>query len=123
MTPDVFGSDKGGSLIYLVDTIQVEPDKLDDYLRAVETIGVPIMTGAGADLDSCWATSPQRGEEVHVKVAWSCEDHQAWNEIRINYNLSPLLSEYNSAIHASRIGGSRRFYYPAQFSRGRRQRS
>jgi hypothetical protein len=103
-------------MVYLVDTIQVEPKNADKYLRLVEKIGVPAMKGAGVNFVSCWATSKELGEDVSIKVIWSFKDHVEWNDLRKNLVLSPQWHEYAEKGASLRKGGTRRFYYPAAFS-------
>ena len=103
-------------MVYLVDTVQLEVNDTDEYLRIVNEEGVPVMTSAGANFVSCWATSKELGENVTVKTIWSFKDHAEWNEIRKNLVLNPQWSEYSGRIGALRTGGNRRFFYPASFS-------
>ncbi|HEY7947209.1 MAG TPA: NIPSNAP family protein [Acidimicrobiales bacterium] len=101
---------------YVVDTIEVEPGQLAPYLDAVQRLGVPVMTDAGALFVSCATTSAEIGENVHVQVVWSFDDHDHWNLIRKNLVLDPRWYEYAARITALRRGGTRRFYYPVALS-------
>jgi hypothetical protein len=103
-------------LVYLVDTVQLDPQVVDEYMLTIESVGVPIMTGAGSAFVSCWATSTELGEDVSVVTVWSFEDHVAWNQIRKNLVLNPDWYEYSGRLARLRTGGNRRFYYPASFS-------
>jgi NIPSNAP protein len=103
-------------VVYVVDTVQVDAEGADEYLRIVETVGVPVMNKAGARFVSCWSTRKDLGEPVEVKTIWAFEDHVEWNEIRKNMVLSPGWFEYSDKISALWTGGNRRFYYPAGFS-------
>lgn len=103
-------------MVYVVDTVEVEPEDADEYVGLVAGKGVPVMTEAGARFVSCWATSPELGERVTVKTIWSCEDHVEWNVIRKNMVLDPRWYEFSSEISRLWKGGNRRFFYPASFS-------
>ena len=103
-------------MVYVVDTVQVDAENADEYLRIVETMGVPVMQEAGARFISCWGSSKDLGEPVNIKTIWACDDHVEWNEIRKNMVLNPRWFEYSDRISALWTGGSRRFYYPADFS-------
>jgi hypothetical protein len=103
-------------VVYLVDTVEVVPEKADEYLGIVETMGVPVMQEAGARFISCWGTSKELGEAVNIKTIWAFEDHVEWNEIRKNMVLNPRWYEYSARISALWKEGTRRFYYPADFS-------
>jgi hypothetical protein len=99
-------------VVYIVDTVQVDPEQADEYIRAVETMGVPVMTGAGAGFVSCWATARDAGESVSIQTVWSTKDHVEWNEIRKNMVLNPAWYEYAGKISSLWQGGNRRFFYP-----------
>ncbi len=101
---------------YLVDTIEVEPQNLARYLEAVEHLGVPVMTDAGASFVSCATTSAEIGESVDVQTVWAFVDHTQWNVIRKNLVLDPRWYEYAHRVAGLRRGGTRRFYYRADFS-------
>jgi len=103
-------------VVYLVDTVEVDVANVPAYLRIIETAGVPVMTGAGASFVSCWSTSSELGEDVGVTVVWSFEDHVSWNEIRKNLVLDGRWHAYAKQTAALRNRGTRRFYYPADFS-------
>jgi hypothetical protein len=104
------------TLVYVVDTIDVAVDAADSYVSMVRDEALPVMSDAGATLVGCWATSKDIGEDVRVKVVWSCADHIAWNEIRKNFVLDPRYYAYAARAESLRKGGDRRFYYPASFS-------
>jgi len=101
---------------YVVDTIEVDPVSLASYLEAVEQLGVPVMTAAGASFVSCASTSADIGERVDVQTVWAFADHSEWNVIRRNVVLDPRWYEYAGRVAALRKGGTRRFYYRADFS-------
>jgi hypothetical protein len=103
-------------VVFLVDTVEVGVDNAPAYLRIIETAAVPVMTGAGASFVSCWSTSSELGEDVGITVIWSFDDHVAWNEIRKNLVLDGRWHAYAKQIAALRNRGTRRFYYPADFS-------
>jgi hypothetical protein len=99
-------------VVYIVDTVLVDPGRADEYMRTVHSKGVPVMTGAGARFVSCWATTKDVGEPVSVQTVWASADHADWNEIRRNMVLNPSWYEYSNTISGFWLGGSRRFYYP-----------
>jgi len=103
-------------MVHLVDTIEVGVEHVDDYLELVSTVGMAVMTDAGATFVSCATTSREVGEAVHVQVVWGFDDHEQWNEIRRNLVLDPRWYEYGARSATLRIGGTRRFYTPAPLS-------
>jgi hypothetical protein len=103
-------------MVHLVDTVEVEPGLVDEYLRAVEDLGVPAMTDAGASLVSCAVSAADLGEAVTVQVTWSFSDHGHWNEIRRALVLDPRWHAYGRRIAPLRTGGTRRFLHPVTFS-------
>jgi NIPSNAP len=96
--------------MHLVDTVEVEPGRVDDYLEVVRTLGLAVMTDAGATFVSCATTSSEIGEGVQVQVVWSFDDHVHWNEIRKNLVLDARYHEYGGALASVRVGGTRRFF-------------
>jgi hypothetical protein len=101
---------------YVVDTVEMPPDCLARYLEAVEHLGVPVMTDAGASFVSCAATPADIGENVDVQIVWAFDDHAQWNVIRKNLVLDPRWYEYADRVESLRRGGTRRFYWPVSFS-------
>ena len=100
-------------MVFVVDTVQVAPDRMVDYVQLIKQTAVPVMTEAGATFESCRTTSPALGEDVDVQVTWSCRDHVEWNEIRKNLVLDPRWHELARRAAELRAGGTRRFLYPA----------
>ncbi|MBO0729255.1 MAG: hypothetical protein J2P57_08340 [Acidimicrobiaceae bacterium] len=103
-------------MVYIVDTVQVDPKDADEYVRAVETMGVPVMTGAGARFVSCATTTADVGEPVSIQTTWAAKDHVEWNDIRKNMVLNPAWYEYAGKISGLWQGGCRRFFYPTAAS-------
>ncbi|HEY5252231.1 MAG TPA: NIPSNAP family protein [Acidimicrobiales bacterium] len=101
---------------YVVDTIAVEPGSVAPYLAAVEQLGVPVMTDAGASFVSCASTAADLGEDVEIQIVWAFEDHAQWNVIRKNMVLDPRWYAYSAQVAALRKSGTRRFYYRVGFS-------
>ncbi|HEY7947405.1 MAG TPA: hypothetical protein VID75_07005 [Acidimicrobiales bacterium] len=101
--------------MHLVDTVEVAPELVDDYLEVVRSLGLPVMTDAGASFVSCATTSAAIGEPVSIQVVWSFEDHGQWNEIRKNMVLDPRYHDYGSKLASLRLGGTRRFFTPVTF--------
>jgi len=99
-------------VLHVVDTVEVDPDRAGDYLELIGTLGVTVMTDAGATLVSCATTSAEIGEPVSVQVVWGCDGYPAWNEIRMHLVLDPRWHELGSRAAALRRGGTRRFYTP-----------
>jgi hypothetical protein len=108
-------------MLHLVDTVEVEPDHVDDYLDVLRTLGLPIMIDAGAAFVSCGTTSKLIGEPVSIQVVWAFADHEQWNEIRRQLVLDPRWYEYGARAASLRVGGTRRFYAPASISSPSRQ--
>ncbi|HVC71585.1 MAG TPA: NIPSNAP family protein [Acidimicrobiales bacterium] len=101
---------------YVVDTVEVTPQLLALYLEAVKTVGLAVMTDAGARFVSCATTSIDVGENVDVQIIWFFDDHDQWNVIRRNLVLDPRWYEYAQRTAALRRGGTRRIYHPVAFS-------
>ena len=99
-------------MMHLVDTVEVEPEHLDGYLELVSTLGLAVMTDAGATFVSCATTPAGTGESCHVQLSWSCDDFVHWNEIRKNMVLDPRYHEYGTKAASLRVGGTRRFFVP-----------
>ena len=104
-------------MVYIVDTVELEPKDCEKYLDSVKNIGVPAMEAAGLKFISCWATSKELGEDVKVLVVWAVEDHSRWNDVRKNLVFTPEWHEYAQQVETLRKSGSRNFYYPTDFSR------
>jgi hypothetical protein len=102
--------------MHLVDTVEVEPGHVADYLDVVRTLGMAVMTDAGATFVSSATTSSEVGEHVHIQVVWAFDDFVHWNEIRKNMVLDPRYHEYGSRAAALRVGGTRRFFAPVALS-------
>ena len=102
-------------MMHLVDTVEVAPELVDDYLTVVRTLGLPVMTDAGASFVSCATTSARIGEPVSIQVIWAFADHEEWNEIRKNMVLDSRYHDYGSKLASLRLGGTRRFFTPATF--------
>jgi hypothetical protein len=99
-------------LVYLVDTVEVEPRDVDDYLHVLRSVGMEVMTDAGASFVSCATTSSEVGEAVHIQMIWAFDDFERWNEIRRDLVLDPRWYEYAQRTASLRTGGTRRFYTP-----------
>jgi hypothetical protein len=102
-------------VLHLVDTVEVEPEHVADYLVAVRDVGIPVMTGAGASFVSC-ATAAGTGDATSIQVVWGCADYEQWNDIRMRLVLDPRWYEYGARIASLRTGGTRRFYTPTPLS-------
>jgi hypothetical protein len=100
----------------MVDTVEVGPDSVDAYLDALRSLGVPVMTDAGAAFVSCATTPRDCGEPVTVQVVWGFDDYEQWNVIRKHLVLDPRWYEYAGRAAAVRTGGTRRFFAPADVS-------
>ena len=100
-------------MVHLVDPVEVEPRHVAAYLEVVGSLGLEIMTDAGASLVSCATTSSEIGEHVFIQVVWAVGDHERWNEIRRDLVLDPRFHEYGATIAALRVGGVRRFFTDA----------
>ena len=60
----------GSSELFLVDVVQVSERDAEAYLRALDEDGVPVMTAAGAALESCRSTHAGLGTDVDIEVVW-----------------------------------------------------
>ncbi len=96
--------------MHLVDTVEVEPGHVEDYLDVLRSLGRAVMTDAGATFVSCATTSSEIGERVHVQVVWAVDDHGHWDEIRKNLVLDPRYHDYGARVASLRTGGTRRFF-------------
>ncbi len=103
-------------MLHLVDTVEVEPEHVDRYLELVSTLGMAVMTDAGASFVSCATTPGDVGERPHIQVVWAFDDFVHWNEIRKNMVLDPRYHEYGGTAASLRVGGTRRFFVPVTLS-------
>jgi hypothetical protein len=99
-------------MLHLVDTVAVEPGRVEEYLDVLGAMGMAVMTDAGASFVSCATTSGVIGEPVQLQVVWAVDSHERWNEIRRDLVLDPRYHEYGSAVAAIRTGGTRCFFTP-----------
>jgi hypothetical protein len=104
-------------MLYLVDTVQTDPGRADEYLELLRSSGLPIMSAAGATLAWCSSTARELGEQVEILVVWAIGDHARWNEIRKSLVLDPRWHRYGRAAALLRRGGSRRFHDGTSFAR------
>ena len=102
--------------MHLVDTVEVEPGDVDRYLDLVATMGMAVMSEAGATFVSAATTSSEVGERIHIQVVWAFDDFVHWNEIRKNMVLDPRYHEYGNRAASLRVGGTRRFFTMATFA-------
>ncbi len=102
--------------MHLVDTVEVEPEHVEGYLALIGTLGMAVMTDAGATFVSCATTSGEVGERVHIQVTWAFDGLGHWNEIRRNMVLDPRYHEYGSRVASLRVGGTRHFFTPVALS-------
>jgi len=102
--------------VHLVDTVEVEPERVAEYLEVVRTLGMAVMGDAGASFVSCATTSDAIGEPVCIEVRWSCDDHVHWDEIRKNLVLDPRYHRYGATVASLRVRGTRRFFTPTTLS-------
>lgn len=98
--------------MFLVDTVSVDPARVDEYVEVLRTRVVPLMTGAGAAYESCRVTAAGIGEPVEVQVTWSFADLVAWNAIRCALVVDPRYYECAASLASLRTGGTRRFLEP-----------
>jgi len=98
--------------VHLVDTVEVAPEDVGDYLELVGGLGVTVMSEAGATLAWCATTPAGMGEDVAVQVAWRVHGFERWNEIRRNLVLDPRWYRFAQAAARLRRGGTRRFFTP-----------
>ncbi len=96
------------SELYLVDTVQVAEEDAETYLHALEEDAIPVMTAAGAAMESCRTTHPGLGGDVDIEVVWRFRDLAHWNLIRRDLVLDA--GWYRWARRAGRLrrGGTRR---------------
>lgn len=94
--------------LYLVDVVQVGEHDATAYLRALEEDGVPVMTAAGAALESCRSTYGGLGTDVDIEVVWRFHDLAHWNVIRRNLVLDPRWYAWAQRAASLRHGGTRR---------------
>jgi hypothetical protein len=106
----------GERMPYVIDTIEVEPAPVTQYLEAVRTLGLPVMTEAGAFFVSGATTSSDIGENVAVQIVWGFEDHDDGNLIRRTMVVDRPWYEYGRTIAAPRPSGTRRIYHRVGFS-------
>ena len=99
---------------FLVDLVQVAPDDVPAYLDALAEMAVPVMTEAGATLESCRTSSSDLGLEVDVEVVWRVPDFGEWNRLRRDLVLDPRWHAWGDRAKSLRRGGIRRFMRPVE---------
>lgn len=100
--------------VHIVDTSIVPREHYERFRALVHEEIVPAMTDAGAALLSVLASSPDIGEDVQFQVTWQLADHSAWNVVRKAFFFDPRWHAAAAAAEALRVGGQRRFLYPAE---------
>lgn len=98
----------GSSELFMVDVVQVGEHDAAAYLRALDEDGIPVMTAAGAVLESCRSTFAGLGADVDVEVVWRFRDFAHWNLIRRNLVLDPRWYAWARRAGGLRRGGTRR---------------
>jgi hypothetical protein len=98
----------GSPELFVVDVVQVREHDAPAYLRALEEAGIPVMTAAGAALESCRSTGSGLGQEVDIEVVWRCRDFAQWNLIRKNLVLDARWYAWAQRAAGLRRGGTRR---------------
>jgi hypothetical protein len=96
------------SELFLVDLVQVGEHDAAAYLRALDEHGIPVMTAAGAAVESCRSTFAGLGTDVDVEVVWRIHDFAHWNLIRKNLVLDPRWYAWAERASGLRRGGTRR---------------
>jgi hypothetical protein len=102
---------------FLVDVVQVAPADVPAYLEALAEMAVPVMSEAGATLETCRTTSGDLGLDVDVEVVWRVPDFGEWNRVRRDLVLDPRWHAWGDRAKALRRGGTRRFMRPVDLSR------
>jgi hypothetical protein len=97
-------------MLYMIDTIDVEPSGADAYISLVETELRPIMEEAGAVLEYCRRSDDGIGEPVSVQTSWLLSDLSNWNVVRKNLVLDPRWYACAERLRTIRMAGTRRFY-------------
>ena len=101
---------------YLVDLVQVAPVDVPAYLEALAEMAVPVMTAAGAALESCRTSSSDLGLDVDIEVVWRVPDFDEWNRVRRDLVLDPRWHEWGERASSLRRGGIRRFMRPVDLA-------
>jgi hypothetical protein len=97
-------------MIYVVDTVQVDPEHVDAYVALVQRLQLPAMKLAGATFVSARTTAADLGEIVDLQFTWSVADFVEWNKIRKELVLNPRWHEFGRATAPLRTSGTRRFF-------------
>jgi hypothetical protein len=97
-------------MLYMVDTVEVEPKDADAYLAMIHTEMVPVMLEAGGTLEHSRRTAGAIGQPVSVQITWSYADLSSWNTVRKNLVLDPRWYACAEKLRSMRTGGTRRFY-------------
>lgn len=96
-------------MILLVDTVTVPAARSAEYVEALRSRAVPLMTEAGASLERLAAGDADLTDAVTVEVSWSVRDFAEWNEVRRTLVLDPRYYELALELSSMRTGGTRRF--------------
>jgi hypothetical protein len=100
--------------LFIVDRVEVDSDKLGEYLRVVQTKAAPIMERHGAQLESCRSSRDDIGPVTEVEVTWRIFDNVTWNRIRRDLVLDPEWYEWGEMALQLRRGGTRVHLYATQ---------
>jgi hypothetical protein len=103
-------------VIYLVESVEVDPGDLSRYLDAFEHEFLPPAVERGMDLVACWHTPADLGEDVTVTTIFRLRDWGHWEELRTKAVLDPSTGPWVALRRELVRRGTRRFHTPAACS-------
>ena len=103
-------------MIYLVESIEVEPSNTERFLKAFHDVFLPPARDRGMKLVAVWHTPTQIGEDVTITSIFELRDWDQWNDLRKKAVLDPEMPKWLEIREQLAKRGRRHFYTPAEFS-------
>jgi NIPSNAP len=103
-------------VIYLVESIDVQPDDLDALLDGFERHYLPGARERGMEFVACWHTPTNIGEDVTVTLIFGLEGWAEWEKIRNAAVSDPGVAKWVEVRRSLMLRGRRTFSEPAAFS-------
>jgi hypothetical protein len=103
-------------MIYLTESIDVQPGDLDALLAGFENHYLPGARDRGMEFVACWHTPINIGEDVTVTVIFGIESWARWETIRNAAVSDPEVATWVELRRSLMLRGRRTFSEPASFS-------
>jgi NIPSNAP len=100
----------------MIESVDVHPQDVDEYLRAFEHDYLPGALGRGMELVGCWHTPRDFGEDVTVTAVFRVDSWAHWETIRNAGVGDPAMAGWVALRRLLIQRGSRRFHEAVDFS-------